>query len=409
MPEFTQAQQRAELHKTIWSIADDLRGSVDGWDFKQYILGTLFYRFISESLCEYLNEAEPDPDFNYTKLTDEEAEFGREATVAEKGFFILPSELFQTVRASVMQGAANQNENLEHLNETLERAFKNIEASAIGTESEKDLKGLFDDMDVNSAKLGNTVTERNKKLAKLLKKIGSLDFGGEFKDNRIDAFGDAYEYLMNMYASNAGKSGGEFFTPQDVSELLARITLIGREEAEIKRVYDPCCGSGSLLLKFSKIFGNDADIDYFGQEINLTTYNLCRINMFLHDINFDKFDIALGDTLKEPAHWDYEPFDSIVSNPPYIRKNIINTLDKQVQNEPLIALDGGDDGLDFYKRIISEAPKHLKQHGYLCFEIGYDQKEDVQDLLKCENRYIDIYSKKDLYGNDRIVIAKLKS
>lgn len=317
MPEFTQAQQRAELHKTIWSIADDLRGSVDGWDFKQYILGILFYRFISESLCEYLNEAEPDPDFDYTKLTDEEAEFGREATVAEKGFFILPSELFQTVRASVMQGAVNQNENLEHLNETLERAFKNIEASAIGTESEKDLKGLFDDMDVNSAKLGNTVTERNKKLAKLLDKIGSLDFGGEFKDNRIDAFGDAYEYLMNMYASNAGKSGGEFFTPQDVSELLARITLVGREEADIKRVYDPCCGSGSLLLKFSKIFGNDADIDYFGQEINLTTYNLCRINMFLHDINFDKFDIALGDTLKEPAHWDYEPFDSIVSNPPY--------------------------------------------------------------------------------------------
>lgn len=313
----TQAQQRSELHKTIWSIADDLRGSVDGWDFKQYVLGILFYRFISEILCDYLNEVEPDPDFDYSSLSDEEAEFGRSATVKEKGFFILPSELFQNVRASVMQGAPNREEALEHLNETLEQAFRNIEGSAIGEESEKDLKGLFDDMDVNSAKLGNTVTDRNKKLAKLLEKIGTLDFGGEFKENRIDAFGDAYEYLMNMYASNAGKSGGEFFTPQDVSELLARITLVNRDSTDVKRVYDPCCGSGSLLLKFSKILGSKADIDYFGQEINLTTYNLCRINMFLHDINFDKFDIALGDTLKEPAHWDDEPFDAIVSNPPY--------------------------------------------------------------------------------------------
>lgn len=317
MPETTQAQQRAELHKTIWAIADELRGSVDGWDFKQYVLGMLFYRFISESLCEYLQQVEPTPGFDYSKLTDEEVSYGKRETVIEKGYFILPSELFQNVRASVLPGAANQLENLEHLNETLERTFKNIEASAIGTDSEKDLKGLFDDMDVSSAKLGNTVTERNKKLAVLLEKIGNLDFGGDFKQNRIDAFGDAYEYLMNMYASNAGKSGGEFFTPQDVSELLARITVIGREKSDIKRVYDPCCGSGSLLLKFAKIYGNNADIDYFGQEINLTTYNLCRINMFLHDINFDKFDIALGDTLKEPAHWDDQPFDAIVSNPPY--------------------------------------------------------------------------------------------
>lgn len=238
----TQAQQRSELHKTIWSIADDLRGSVDGWDFKQYVLGILFYRFISEILCDYLNEVEPDPDFDYSSLSDEEAEFGRSATVKEKGFFILPSELFQNVRASVMQGAPNREEALEHLNETLEQAFRNIEGSAIGEESEKDLKGLFDDMDVNSAKLGNTVTDRNKKLAKLLEKIGTLDFGGEFKENRIDAFGDAYEYLMNMYASNAGKSGGEFFTPQDVSELLARITLVNRDSTDVKRVYDPCCG-----------------------------------------------------------------------------------------------------------------------------------------------------------------------
>lgn len=303
--------QRAELYKTIWSIADDLRGSVDGWDFKQYILGTLFYRFISENLTDYLNAEEAEagnPDFDYAKLSDEEAEFGREATVQDKGFFILPSELFCNVAARAAKD--------ENLNETLERVFKNIEGSAVGTASEGDLKGLFDDMDVNSAKLGNTVAEKNAKLCALLQKIGSLDFGGEFKDNRIDAFGDAYEYLMNMYATNAGKSGGEFFTPQEIGELLARIVLLGR--TEVNKVYDPACGSGSLLLKFAKILGQDkVRKGFYGQEINLTSYNLARINMFLHDINFDKFDIQLGDTLKDPKHWDDEPFDAIVSNPPY--------------------------------------------------------------------------------------------
>lgn len=311
MAEITRDAQRAELHKTIWSIADDLRGSVDGWDFKQYILGMLFYRFISENLTDYLNATERsagDKSFDYATLSDADAEFGRRETVAEKGFYILPSELFCNV--------ASHAKSDENLNETLERVFKHIEASAMGEESEGDLKGLFDDMDVNSAKLGNTVGERNKKLTALMTKIGGLDFGGAFIDNRIDAFGDAYEYLMTMYASNAGKSGGEFFTPQEVSELLARIALIGK--TEINKVYDPCCGSGSLLLRFSKILGADkVRKGFFGQEINLTTYNLCRINMFLHDINFDKFDIALGDTLKEPAHWDDEPFDAIVSNPPY--------------------------------------------------------------------------------------------
>lgn len=306
--------QRAELHKTIWSIADDLRGSVDGWDFKQYVLGMLFYRFISENLCEYLAAEEAkagNTDFDYTQLTDEMAEYGREETVKQKGFYILPSQLFQNVAARASKD--------ENLNETLEAVFKAIEGSAQGTESEADLKGLFDDLDVNSAKLGNTVAERNAKLAQLMKKIGGLDFGGSFKENRIDAFGDAYEFLMTMYASNAGKSGGEFFTPQEVSELLARITLIGR--TSVNKVYDPCCGSGSLLLRFAKILGaENVRQGFFGQEINLTTYNLCRINMFLHDINFDKFDIALGDTLKNPAHWDDEPFECIVSNPPYSTK-----------------------------------------------------------------------------------------
>lgn len=303
-------KERAELHSTIWKIANDLRGSVDGWDFKQYVLGMLFYRFISENLINYLNNEElraGNKKFNYSNLSDKEAEWGRKQTVEEKGFYILPSELFENVR----KRAKNDSD----LNITLDTIFHNIENSAKGTESEADMKGLFDDLDVNNKKLGNTVVERNKKLVKLLDAIGDLKLGN-YQDNTIDAFGDAYEYLMTMYASNAGKSGGEFFTPQEVGELLAKITLIGK--TEVNRVYDPCCGSGSLLLKFAKVLGKEnVKQGFYGQEKNLTTYNLCRINMFLHDINYNNFNIAHGDTLTNPMHWDYEPFDAIVSNPPY--------------------------------------------------------------------------------------------
>ena len=306
----TKEQQRAELHRTIWRIANDLRGSVDGWDFKSYVLGLLFYRFISEHLTAYINGLERAAsvgDFDYADFSDEQAEFGREVTVEEKGYYILPSELFANVRARAPHDP--------NLNETLERVFANIEGSAIGTDSEGDLKGLFDDLDVNSAKLGPTVARRNEKLVKLLNAIGDLALG-TFADNTIDAFGDAYEYLMTMYAGSAGKSGGEFFTPQEVSELLARITVVGK--TSVNKVYDPACGSGSLLLKFAKVLGKEnVRQGFFGQEINLTTYNLARINMFLHDVNFEQFDIAHGDTLIDPAHWDDEPFEAIVSNPPY--------------------------------------------------------------------------------------------
>ena len=302
--------ERAELHRTIWNIANDLRGSVDGWDFKQYVLGMLFYRYISENLTNYINKGEweaGNTDFDYAELSDEEAIEIKDDMVQTKGFFILPSELFQNVRKNAAKD--------KNLNETLERVFKNIEASTIGAKSEKNFKGLFDDIDVNSNKLGNTVEERNKKLVKILNAIGDMQLG-DVKNNSIDAFGDAYEFLMTMYASNAGKSGGEFFTPQEVSELLARITVVGKED--VNKVYDPACGSGSLLLQFAKILGKDkVRIGFFGQEVNITTYNLCRINMWLHDIDYTKFDIALGDTLIEPKHWDDEPFEAIVSNPPY--------------------------------------------------------------------------------------------
>lgn len=305
----TKEAQRAELHKTIWRIANDLRGSVDGWDFKSYVLGILFYRFISENLTAYINTGEHEAgetQFDYAHLPDSQAEFGRKETVAEKGFYVLPSELFQNVRR---RAAMDQN-----LNETLERVFKNVEGSAVGAESEDDLKGLFDDLDVNSSKLGNTVAKRNEKLVKLLDAIGDLPLGN-FEDNSIDLFGDAYEYLMQMYASQAGKSGGEFYTPQEVSEVLARITIMGKQR--VNKVYDPAAGSGSLLLKFAKVLGRENVGGFYGQEINLTTYNLARINMFLHDVNYEKFDIAHGDTLTDPHHWDDEPFDAIVSNPPY--------------------------------------------------------------------------------------------
>lgn len=306
-------QEREELHRTIWGIANDLRGSVDGWDFKQYVLGMLFYRYISENFRNYINEGEIEAgnaDFDYAKLSDEEAEGAREDLVATKGFFILPSELFENVREKA--------KNDENLNETLEKVFNNIELSAQGSDSEDDFKGLFDDIDVNSNKLGATVAKRNDKLVKLMDGVASMKLGN-YKDNTIDAFGDAYEFLMGMYASNAGKSGGEYYTPQEVSELLTKIAL--GNKTEVNKVYDPACGSGSLLLKAAKILGKEnVRQGFYGQEINLTTYNLCRINMFLHDIDFDKFNIANEDTLLSPQHWDEEPFEVIVSNPPYSTK-----------------------------------------------------------------------------------------
>ena len=303
-------QERAELHRTIWGIANDLRGSVDGWDFKQYVLGMLFYRYISENLSAYVDRDERaagNADFRYAALSDADAESARGDLVRTKGFFILPSQLFENVRARAAKD--------ENLNETLSAIFRAIETSSQGTESEDDFRGLFDDLDVNSNKLGATVAKRNEKLVKLMDGVGEMKLGG-FQDNTIDAFGDAYEFLMGMYASNAGKSGGEFFTPQEVSELLTRLAVNGK--TSVNKVYDPACGSGSLLLKAAKVLGRDnVRQGFYGQEINLTTYILCRINMFLNDIGYEKFDIRNGDTLTDPAHWDDEPFEAIVSNPPY--------------------------------------------------------------------------------------------
>lgn len=318
-------QERDELHRAIWAIADELRGAVDGWDFKNYVLGTMFYRYVSENLTNYINSGEEEAGnkgFDYAKMSDSDAEGARADLVQEKGFFILPSELFCNVVENCDKETAtfkNKDGQIvsmkDNLNELLELVFSHIEDSAKGSASQSDFEGLFDDYDVNSNKLGSTVAKRNEKLAKLLKGVAEMNLG-DVKNHDIDAFGDAYEYLMSMYASNAGKSGGEFYTPADISELLTKIGTVGK--TEVNKVYDPACGSGSLLLKAEKILGKDKVRNgFFGQEINITTYNLCRINMFLHDIGFDKFCIACEDTLTAPQHWDEEPFELIVSNPPY--------------------------------------------------------------------------------------------
>ena len=299
-------QQRAELQRRIWQIANDVRGSVDGWDFKQYVLGTLFYRFISENFTNYI-EAD-DESVNYAKLPDEiiTPEIKIDA-IKTKGYFIYPSQLFKNVVVT-----ANTNPNL---NTELKQIFSDIENSATGYPSEQDIKGLFADFDTTSNRLGNTVADKNSRLAAVLKGVAELDFG-DFEDNHIDLFGDAYEFLISNYAANAGKSGGEFFTPQCVSKLIARLALYGQDK--VNKIYDPAAGSGSLLLQAKKQFDEHIiEEGFFGQEINHTTYNLARMNMFLHNINYDKFDIALGNTLMNPQFGDDKPFDAIVSNPPY--------------------------------------------------------------------------------------------
>ncbi|EPN4988322.1 type I restriction-modification system subunit M [Vibrio alginolyticus] len=303
----TSLEQRRELQRQIWAIANDVRGSVDGWDFKQYVLGTLFYRFISENFVDYITGGDDSIDYATMNDNNENILAAQDDAIRTKGYFIFPSQLFSNVAAN-----AHKNENL---NTDLAAIFAAIENSANGYDSEKDIKGLFADFDTTSNRLGNTVEAKNKRLSAVLKRVSELNFGS-FEDNQIDLFGDAYEFLISNYAANAGKSGGEFFTPQNVSKLIAQLAMHGQNR--VNKIYDPACGSGSLLLQAKKHFDNHIiEEGFFGQELNHTTYNLARMNMFLHNINYDKFDIQLGDTLIEPHFLDDKPFDAIVSNPPY--------------------------------------------------------------------------------------------
>ena len=324
----TSIKQREELHATIWKIANDVRGAVDGWDFKQYVLGTLFYRFISEHFTNYVEAG--DKSIGYARMSDDKITPEiKDDLIKTKGYFIYPSQLFVNVAKT-----ANTNENL---NTDLAAIFNAIESSAQGKDSEDNIRGLFADFDTTSNRLGNTVADKNRRLAAVIKGVESLDFG-DFADNEIDLFGDAYEFLISNYAANAGKSGGEFFTPQSVSKLIARLALLGQDT--VNKVYDPACGSGSLLLQVEKTFGKYNIVEgFYGQEINHTTYNLARMNMFLHGVDYNKFNIALGDTLLDPQHGAEKPFDAIVSNPPYSMKWIGST-DPTLINDPRFAPAG---------------------------------------------------------------------
>jgi len=306
----TSTQQRNELQRQIWQIANDVRGAVDGWDFKQYVLGTLFYRFISENFASYIEGG--DDSVNYAELDNNViTDDIKDDAIKTKGYFIYPKELFVNIAAG-----ANTNESL---NTDLAALFSAIESSANGYPSEPDIKGLFADFDTTSNRLGNTVVDKNTRLAAVLKGVAGLSFGnfqGQFQDNQIDLFGDAYEFLISNYAANAGKSGGEFFTPQHVSKLIAQLAM--HKQTSVNKIFDPACGSGSLLLQAKKHFeAHIIEDGFYGQEINHTTYNLARMNMFLHNINYDKFNIQLGNTLIDPHFGDDKPFDAIVSNPPY--------------------------------------------------------------------------------------------
>ncbi|EKB55411.1 type I restriction-modification system subunit M [Bergeyella zoohelcum] len=321
-------QQRAALQNQIWKIANEVRGAVDGWDFKQFVLGTLFYRFISENFTNFIENG--DESVNYASLSDDviTPEIKDDA-VKSKGYFIYPSQLFVNI-------AKNANTN-ETLNTDLANIFREIENSASGYASEHDIKGLFADFDTTSNRLGNTVADKNKRLAAVIKGVEALDFGN-FEENQIDLFGDAYEFLISNYAANAGKSGGEFFTPQSVSKLISQLAM--HKQTSVNKIYDPACGSGSLLLQAKKHFDAHLIEDgFFGQEINHTTYNLARMNMFLHNINYDKFDISLGDTLLNPMYGDQKPFDAIVSNPPY-SVNWIGSDDPTLINDDRFAPAG---------------------------------------------------------------------
>jgi len=311
----TRSQERAKLHAAIWNIANQLRGSVTGWNFMNYVLGTIFYRFISEDFAHDINENERAAgatDFDYALLTDDEAQLNedeRMSLINQKGYFILPSQLFCNLCEQI-----KSDDEIDNLNVTLQTIFHDIEATARGTSSEEKIRGLFSSFDVSSEFLGKNTQQRNQKLREVLFAIRDMDLGNTFTETSNDTFGDAYEYLISMYAANAGRSGGEFFTPQEVSRLLALLAINGRHH--IRQVYDPACGSGSLLLQMKKILGNEVE-KFIGQEINVTTYNLCRINMFLHGVDHNNFDIQNDDTLLHPQHRDLEPFDAIVSNPPY--------------------------------------------------------------------------------------------
>lgn len=297
------AQQQAELQKRLWAIANDLRGNMDASEFRNYILGLIFYRFLSERVDDYAEQLLENDDVNFEQAFEDE-EY-RDDLIDEinntLGFFIQPSSLFGAMIKKIQSGRFDT--------EMLQTAISEVQDSTIGKESENDFKGLFEDMDLTSSRLGSTVAQRSDLIAKVMLNLADIDFKDD--EVRIDILGDAYEYLIGQFAATAGKKAGEFYTPQQVSKLLAQLVTLDRKE--VKQVYDPTMGSGSLLLRV----GDYAKVaEYFGQELNGTTFNLARMNMLMHGINYTRFDMRQGDTLEDDKFTD-KTFDAVVANPPY--------------------------------------------------------------------------------------------
>ena len=301
------SDKQQNLETKLWAVADVLRGTMDANEFKNYILGFIFYKYLSEKIeLRLTNELKQDGlDFEQAYAIDKFKEDLRQEAIENLGYFIEPQDLFSNL---VKQASVGD----EDLIQNVERAFKKVGDSSIGGESAQDFENLFDDVDLQSSKLGRKVSDKNKLIGQIIKHLSEIDF--ELENDENDILGDAYEYLISQFASDAGKKAGEFYTPQEVSKILAKLVTVGK--SRLKSVYDPTCGSGSLLLRVSK---EVRVTDFYGQELNQTTYNLARMNMILHDVNFNDFDIRQGDSLEEPLFID-ERFEAIVANPPFSAK-----------------------------------------------------------------------------------------
>ena len=308
------SENQLELQKQLWNIANELRGKMNADEFRDYILGFIFYKYLSEKMLLYANTLLKEDGIKYKEIDEnstngkEYLEAVREEALSSLGYFLKPSELF-----SVM---ANKSSSII---EELESILNNIEQSTMGNESEDDFGNLFEDLDLNSTKLGKTVDARNTLIVKILSHLDKIDF--EIENTETDVLGDAYEYLIAQFASGAGKKAGEFYTPQEVSTILAKIVSTGKQK--LKNVYDPTCGSGSLLLRVAKEVKEVSQ--FYGQELNRTTYNLARMNMIMHDIHYQRFDLKQDDTLENPMHIDLR-FEAIVANPPFSAEWSANQL-----------------------------------------------------------------------------------
>lgn len=312
--------QKKELQKQLWNIANELRGKMNADEFRDYILGFIFYKYLSEKMEKYADKLLKSDDIKYAEINDDSDKLEeyvvaiKEQAVDNLGYFLRPDELFHHV---ALQGSTDSDD----LIETLEKILTSIEHSTMGSDSEEDFEKLFSELDLNASKLGKTVVERGKLISKVLLHLDKIDF--RLEDSKVDILGDAYEYLISRFAAGAGKKAGEYYTPQEVSEILARIVTAGKKK--LKSVYDPACGSGSLLLRIGRHVGVG---QYFGQELNNTTYNLARMNMILHDVRFDRFNIKQEDTLEHPQHAEFR-FEAVVANPPFSAKWSANPLHLQ--------------------------------------------------------------------------------